>query len=606
LVCCEWRLSFNGVYLMPYYPPPVTGGGGSGQMTAAQIRNVLTAEAPIYPTPPIVTNWADIGVRPEKMTANVVEPVADSSIGSVSVARATDTTNAINAAFATGEKVVLGDASKGPLGTYVVNGTIRPSGTNSEHAFGQRRQVEFQNIGLRVLAAAPDEDFCEVLGMDRTKGRAISDVTISIANPAVVTVPAASNYKFFVGQGLSFQTTGSLPGGLVIGNSAAEAGAGAGSWNDGTRSADVSTVYFVSSSNYNVNGRIFRIAKTRANALAGTNSVVTTGTQSGVHSIHYGSIVGRVASDTFPVPTAPVRCLLDLGNTRYSHYDGNLRLHGANKANMALISTTGMLTLETFAGGGQSVWNGSINLREAGYGIYIVSRLDTVENLFLPDTMTGAALDNVSFEPSIDMPMCVGGNSFDGATIRRLRIASQPGSRSYVVNTHFSADSMFMHNDDGNTYSFQTEKASILAGEVYLEGGDSTAPNGGNFAAFVRQMNSCSNRFEMIKCSAGPSTFRLGVVDFVGINGSCDLGFQENSEESDMNVAILLTRGGGTYTRRCMVEWGFSESATKRPYQMSAVGATSDQLLSRTATTALAQWKPQAGSVTPAKTALTT
>jgi hypothetical protein len=595
---------------MPYYAPPATGGGG--QMTAAQIRAVLTAEQPLYPTPPIITNWADVGVRPEVMTANVVEPVPDSAIGSVNATRATNTTNAINAAFATGHKVILGDATKGPLGTYVVNGTIRVSGNASNHDAGQRKQVEFQNIGLRVLASAPDEDFCEVLGMDRTKGRAISGVTISIATPAVVTVPTAAAYKFFVGQALSFQTTGQLPGGLVIGNSAAEAGPGppppnATSWNDGTRSADDSTVYFVSSSNYNVNGRIFRIAKTRANALAGTNSVGTSGTQSGVHSIHYGSIVGRTAVDTFPVPTAPVRCLLDLGNTRYSHYDGNLRLHGTGwNSNMALMSTTGMLTMETFAGGGQSVWNGSINLANSGYGIYIVQRLDSVENLFLPDTLTGAALDNVSFEPSIGMPMCVGGNSMDGATIRRLRIASRPGSRSYVINTHFSADSMFMHNDDGNTYSFQTEKASIMAGECYLEGGDNAPPNGGNFAAFIRQLNSCSNRFELIKCSAGPSTFRLGVVDFVGINGSCDLGFQENSEESNMNVAIRLTRGTGTYTRRCMVEWGFAESPTKRPYEMTTAGTTTDQLLSRTATTALAQWKGQAGSTIPAKTPLST
>jgi hypothetical protein len=273
--------------------------------------------------------------------------------------------------------------------------------------------------------------------------------------------------------------------------------------------------------------------------------------------------------------------------------------------NMALLSTTGMLTRETFAGGGQSVFNGSINLSNSGYGIYIVQRLDAVENLFLPDTLTGASMDNVSFEPSIEHPMMVGGNSFDGATIRRLRIAARAGSRSYVINTHFSADSMFMHNDDGNTYMFQTEKASILAGECYLEGGIGTSPpNGGNFAAFIRQMNSCSNRFEMIKSSAGPSRFRLACVDFVGINGSCDLGFQENTEESDMDVAILLTRGGGTYNRRCVVEWSFPES--KVPYRMTAVGTTADQLLTRTATTALAQWKPHAGSTTPLKTALTT
>lgn len=84
----------------------------------------------------------------------------------------------------------------------------------------------------------------------------VSGATISIATPAVVTIANT----FVAGQPIRFTTTGALPTGLVV-----------------------NSQYFVSSASLTTAG--FQVAATQTAAVAGTGSIATTGTQSGVHSV---------------------------------------------------------------------------------------------------------------------------------------------------------------------------------------------------------------------------------------------------------------------------------------------------------------------------------
>ena len=86
-------------------------------------------------------------------------------------------------------------------------------------------------------------------------------ITITIASPGVVTW---ANHGFSTGATIKFTTTGALPTGLTAGKT-----------------------YFVSSDS--LGASTFRLAPTSADADAGTNSINTSGIQSGVHT---GTVVG--------------------------------------------------------------------------------------------------------------------------------------------------------------------------------------------------------------------------------------------------------------------------------------------------------------------------
>lgn len=102
-----------------------------------------------------------------------------------------------------------------------------------------------------------------------TAAAAATTVTMTIATPAVVTwsshtfVPSASlaNYTCPI----NFTTTGALPTGVVAG-----------------------TNYYIIGSS--VSGDTFQIADTAAHALAGTNSVATSGSQSGTQAAYIGNL----------------------------------------------------------------------------------------------------------------------------------------------------------------------------------------------------------------------------------------------------------------------------------------------------------------------------
>lgn len=99
-----------------------------------------------------------------------------------------------------------------------------------------------------------------------------SAVTMTIATPGVISWPAQ---PFVAGGGVKFTSTGALPTGLTIG-----------------------TTYYVSSAGLAAGS--FRVADTAAHAIAGTNTINTSGSQSGVHT-------GWDVSDpigTYPTTTA--------------------------------------------------------------------------------------------------------------------------------------------------------------------------------------------------------------------------------------------------------------------------------------------------------------
>ncbi len=80
-------------------------------------------------------------------------------------------------------------------------------------------------------------------------------VTMDIATDII----AWAAHPFAIGGAVRFRTTGGLPTGLTAG-----------------------TTYYVSSVSYTADS--FRVADTQAHAIAGTNTIALTGTQSGVHT----------------------------------------------------------------------------------------------------------------------------------------------------------------------------------------------------------------------------------------------------------------------------------------------------------------------------------
>lgn len=96
-------------------------------------------------------------------------------------------------------------------------------------------------------------------------------VTITIASPAVITL---NDHPFKAGHAIVFNTTGALPTGITGG-----------------------TTYYVSSAGLTANS--FQIADTSAHAIAGTNSINTSGTQSGTQVVDtraYSYKIGVFAS----------------------------------------------------------------------------------------------------------------------------------------------------------------------------------------------------------------------------------------------------------------------------------------------------------------------
>lgn len=97
-------------------------------------------------------------------------------------------------------------------------------------------------------------------------------VTVTIASPGVFTW---ANHGLAAGTAVEFTTTGALPTGLTAG-----------------------TKYYVAN-DANLTANTFAVSDTQAHALAGTNQVNTSGTQSGVHTgWNVGTPIGNYAALT--------------------------------------------------------------------------------------------------------------------------------------------------------------------------------------------------------------------------------------------------------------------------------------------------------------------
>lgn len=113
--------------------------------------------------------------------------------------------------------------------------------------------------------------------------------TITIATPAVV---SATAHGFSIGDKLSFETTGALPTGLVVG-----------------------TNYYVSTTSFTVDD--FRVSTTIANALAGTN-VATSGSQSGTQTVRKNPYGAGDGTTTFNVPDSRRTTMIGAGGSQVS------------------------------------------------------------------------------------------------------------------------------------------------------------------------------------------------------------------------------------------------------------------------------------------------
>jgi len=111
-----------------------------------------------------------------------------------------------------------------------------------------------------ILAAAAKLDVTSTSTADQAsvgKGTA----TMTVANPAVVTL---NSHALITGDEVKFTTDGALPTGLVA-----------------------SKIYYA----VVINANTFSLCPTLADAVAGTNKIVTTGTQSGTHTL-FGPLTG--------------------------------------------------------------------------------------------------------------------------------------------------------------------------------------------------------------------------------------------------------------------------------------------------------------------------
>lgn len=128
-------------------------------------------------------------------------------------------------------------AGSTPYNSPAVNGTVQ-----IKNAPGVLTGVSVNTAGLTSAVALYD-------------GTA-APVTITIAAPGVI---SWTGHPFVAGGAVVFQTTGALPTGLTAG-----------------------TKYYVSTVGLTANA--FSVADTQAHALAGTNTITTTGSQSGTQT----------------------------------------------------------------------------------------------------------------------------------------------------------------------------------------------------------------------------------------------------------------------------------------------------------------------------------
>lgn len=166
---------------------------------------------------------------------------------------------------------------------------------------GNAQKVTAPSLDLVVKLAFYDANNVEVAGSTNTLTwtSAGTTVTITIATPGVVTWTA---HGLVAGAAVKFATSGSLPTGITAG-----------------------TTYYVATTSLTADS--FKLSDTEAHALAGTNIVNTSGSQSGTHT---GTAISyqekAVASTATVVPTSAVYALVQASLSSGTLSGGTWRL----------------------------------------------------------------------------------------------------------------------------------------------------------------------------------------------------------------------------------------------------------------------------------------
>ncbi len=134
--------------------------------------------------------------------------------------------------------------------------------------------------------------------------------TITIATSGVITF----TNTFAAGDSVKFTTTGALPTGITAG-----------------------TVYFVSASA--LSGSSFKIAGSYSSAIAGTGSVATSGTQSGVHTVTLAQTAGTMFAAGYGLQSKGYLCSLSATITDVQYFVGSGSF--ASSVQLAIYQGTG-------------------------------------------------------------------------------------------------------------------------------------------------------------------------------------------------------------------------------------------------------------------------
>jgi hypothetical protein len=176
------------------------------------------------------------------------------------------------------------------------NNQANPASAIPVYLAGANYQAMSTNEALQIKAAPGVFYGLDVQTGGTTSNAAVYDglssvVTITLASPGIISWPS---HGLVAGSAVVFETTGALPTGLIAG-----------------------TTYYVANDS-NLTAGAFAVSDTKAHALAGTNQINTSGSQSGVQTgFNVSNLIGSFATtgtgeDASAIPTVGVQTTLGL------------------------------------------------------------------------------------------------------------------------------------------------------------------------------------------------------------------------------------------------------------------------------------------------------
>lgn len=540
------------------------------------LRDAHDADVEPYPAPPLLVGYDVIGVRPKNFISTAVPKAQGDSWTAQEIE---NMTSAIESCFATGKQVIIGDVQEERSVTKI-NRSIRPAG-NDNSISPANKQHRVIDIWGQIVAAGNKEDYSEMLSQDRVRG---AQATITFSGGNTINWTA---HKRPIGASITFINNGNtLPVALLLSELTDDA-TGANAWDE----------YYVSADSYAAN--TFRIAATRAAAIAGTGTIAFTGTGTGTHKASYGAIHGHlIDTDIFPVPTSPYYVMLDLGNCRESTIRGNFALTAddisGGYSQMCGLGVSGRLDMLASAGASRSVFGFHAAFSQLGIGWMSTPQYDSEVNDHLSDLMVGNPVDLINIGQTVAIPFVAAGNSSDAVNIRRLVCAMGVGARSYISGSHINLHTCYLSGRSDADYFIEAKNAGFVCSEMYVEGQQEIGVDA--LDAVIKKHDRCSIIISAFKLGGGPdSTLTKGVVYDVSDDGLCELAFEEKSIANLTRAATLRTVSSGA-RRYYHVRWPGPEGTAGSgylPFEFEAAGgvtSTNDELLSSSGTDALSKW----------------